>query len=398
MPTDEEIHQNIIEGRFEDLLIKQIPGTNTFLLDGLFASKETEATILDKHFAEEDEKSDNNVRKAKLIDAFEIHYSEYRESSEWYQRIKGSITAIRRAADEERKEIEQKRTAVDYHDKWHVYDAWRRTLAETLEKLKPGHFDIKFDWRDLASRFNSIPGQDKKTALSLTIAGLCIEPVCQRKERSENDPAIETYQSLAKIAQAALGYPEDGEDGLTAWHIRLILNSSRFHKAIDGGGWIDSLAQASAQYCETLESEAYKLRRRDAEANTEKPESKPPKINSFPEMPNLKWEEIVITFISNDSIRIQARNSTKITHYVDMGFRDKRKGDLPTKAWDFLKNLAENGGEISYSGNSYNSKNKIRAKELRKILRNYFKIEADPFYQYKKCGAYKTIFGLKENN
>jgi hypothetical protein len=134
----------------------------------------------------------------------------------------------------------------------------------------------------------------------------------------------------------------------------------------------------------------------------------------FSQMPDLRWDDITITFVSNDSVKIQARNKAKTFLYADLGFRDARKGDLPTKAWDFLELLAEKGGQIDFNtlrssrraslgerenseaAQCFNAKNKIRVRELRKKLRTFFGIKADPFYSYKKCLSYKPIFSLKD--
>jgi hypothetical protein len=121
------------------------------------------------------------------------------------------------------------------------------------------------------------------------------------------------------------------------------------------------------------------------------------KVIAFPDLPELQWEEITIAFASHDSLRIQARNITKTVTYIDMGFRDKRKGDLPVKSWEFLRDLAENKGEIKGNSRAFNTKNRSRVKELRKILRNYFRIKSDPFFNYKKCGSYRTVFTIKDD-
>lgn len=118
------------------------------------------------------------------------------------------------------------------------------------------------------------------------------------------------------------------------------------------------------------------------------------KIIAFPETPGLKWGDISIMLESNDSVKIQTPRTFLTVTYIDLGFRDNRKGDLPTKAWYFLIKLAEENGEITYSSQSFDPKNKSRVKELRKILRKYFRITEDPFYSYKKCGGYKAIFRI----
>jgi hypothetical protein len=95
VPTREEIHQAIIEGRLKDLLVHQ----EGELVIADFASKDYLAILLDENFGEEYSKAKTNINRAHLIDLFGLHYPEYRSISEWYQGI--DVEAVRRLADHE---------------------------------------------------------------------------------------------------------------------------------------------------------------------------------------------------------------------------------------------------------------------------------------------------------
>jgi hypothetical protein len=143
---------------------------------------------------------------------------------------------------------------------------WEKKLEKTLEELKAYSPDLTFDWLDHEIQFKKVPYQDSpSTVLSLTFVGIDIHPLHKWKKPSdsEKDKAIVAYESLAKRAANALGYQngDEGKDALAAWHILLVLNSPHFHRTVDPGGWINSLCVASAEYCETCETEVYAMRR-----------------------------------------------------------------------------------------------------------------------------------------
>ena len=70
-----------------------------------------------------------------------------------------------------------------------------------------------------------------------------------------------------------------------------------------------------------------------------------------------------------------------------MGFEDKRNGS-PNKQWMLLYLLAKNNGQISWK--DYTAKLDIKKKKqlLSKALKEYFKIDDDPFFAYKNEKSY----------
>ena len=121
----------------------------------------------------------------------------------------------------------------------------------------------------------------------------------------------------------------------------------------------------------------------------------------FPTMPGLKWEEVTITFISKDSVRITARGVSEVYTFSQMGFTDRRKGDLPDKRWLFLLFLAKNGGEIDMQTKKSEDMKPTATKAV-SIIRGRLKvllgIEADPFENYRKAKGYKTRFSLRNKS
>jgi hypothetical protein len=104
---------------------------------------------------------------------------------------------------------------------------------------------------------------------------------------------------------------------------------------------------------------------------------------------SLKWEDVIIKFEGKTTVTIKiGKNRAFSADYKDMGFVDGRtKGTIeerPNSQWDFLKNLAENQGEISWGDDRAHKTIKKTKQLLSQALRKYFNIASDPFYPYRR--------------
>ena len=118
----------------------------------------------------------------------------------------------------------------------------------------------------------------------------------------------------------------------------------------------------------------------------------------FPKVDSLKWEDIKITFISHESVRISAKKINRQYHFIEIGFGNKHHPDIPSKRWEFLKEIARNGGIARPKDNldvKVGIRNGVKAiSDIRKTLRKFFNLGGEPFHPYAKVKAYKTIFIL----
>ena len=116
-------------------------------------------------------------------------------------------------------------------------------------------------------------------------------------------------------------------------------------------------------------------------------------------MPAIKassWDEVQITFVSNESIRIQAGDLDKPFSYAELGFKDGRKVDTPDTRWRTLQKLAQHG-EISWETDTDQKIRNIAQKaiqDIRKKLKEITGLEDDPFEPYRKVKAYRPKFKL----
>jgi hypothetical protein len=91
------------------------------------------------------------------------------------------------------------------------------------------------------------------------------------------------------------------------------------------------------------------------------------------------WEEIEISFISDERVRIRRGKKFETRNYAEFGFEDGRT-ENPNQAWAILRRLAEKRGSIENeleAGLEW-SKLEKRIQEIRSVLREHFGITSDP--------------------
>jgi hypothetical protein len=122
----------------------------------------------------------------------------------------------------------------------------------------------------------------------------------------------------------------------------------------------------------------------------------------FPKIDGLRWEEVIITFVSNDSVRIAARGQRQRMTFVEMGFADGRKGDRPDSRWSILHGMALHEGLINWKSGWVDPKlrNNLSAaiSAINKRLRTVMQIDEKPFEPYKKLKMYKPKFKLRDES
>jgi hypothetical protein len=91
------------------------------------------------------------------------------------------------------------------------------------------------------------------------------------------------------------------------------------------------------------------------------------------------WEDIEITFVSDERVQVRMSEQNLTFNYAEMGFADSRSGK-PNQAWRLLHTLAQVKGVIPNSardGKDFIAFGK-RVERLRHRLRAHFKIASDP--------------------
>lgn len=124
-------------------------------------------------------------------------------------------------------------------------------------------------------------------------------------------------------------------------------------------------------------------------------------IARFPAPGGLRWEEVSFVFVSNDSVRVSARGTSRTYMFNDLGFLDGRKGDRPDTRWAVLRELARHGGEIGWEAKiepKHKGRMKAAIKDIRRRLKELMDIKDDPFHPYRKKKAYVVKFELRDES
>lgn len=125
-----------------------------------------------------------------------------------------------------------------------------------------------------------------------------------------------------------------------------------------------------------------------------KGKSKEPKLIVPLEMPEeARWQDIMIKFYDFNYAEIRVGDKgLGLKKFTTLGFMDKRTKPMRSDSlWDLLFFFGLHNGEILWN-DIVNPKKKIS--RLRKRLLTLFKINDDPFFQYRETKSYKTKFNV----
>jgi hypothetical protein len=111
-----------------------------------------------------------------------------------------------------------------------------------------------------------------------------------------------------------------------------------------------------------------------------------------------RWQDIEISFLSDERVQIRNGTKTETCNYAELGFADRRakRGKPKAKqAWIALRAMAEQNGIIRDSAKTGADWPKVekRIQQMRKVFRDHFKITADPIPFIEGTG-YRACFKI----
>lgn len=120
----------------------------------------------------------------------------------------------------------------------------------------------------------------------------------------------------------------------------------------------------------------------------------PPK-NRFPyELPqDFPWSKVTIKFIDGHNIKIVAGDYLHDADFKELNFQNS-KNKKPNVQWKLLEFLSESKGKISWNSRFASPKIKKRKQLLSDGLKEYFQIESNPFFTYRREKGYKIKINL----
>ena len=173
---------------------------------------------------------------------------------------------------------------------------------------------------------------------------------------------------------------------IEAWHEKGYDRSgSQLREVVShwGGSILPEVQRVFERSSEWKEFQRVLLEVADAQASRQENPSQREADASEPAAPPLKqeidWEDITISFLSDERVQVDGGTQTGTYNYAEMGFTDRRSG-RPNQAWGVLRALARAGGTIPDPAR--NSEEFIamgkRIERLRATLSRQFGILSDP--------------------
>ncbi len=112
----------------------------------------------------------------------------------------------------------------------------------------------------------------------------------------------------------------------------------------------------------------------------------------------LSWDEITITLISFESIRIAARDFKQTYHFSELDMKDRRSSEKADSNWILLSLFAKKNGTVTYtdidSTQKYSSPKKAVA-TLQNKLKQLIGLKDNPIDKYKRRVGYIAKFYIK---
>ena len=98
----------------------------------------------------------------------------------------------------------------------------------------------------------------------------------------------------------------------------------------------------------------------------------------FPTPPDATWGDVSIKLKDRHTVSVRVKSVTGVFHYAQMGMANKKNSE-PTKQWELLEAFADEHGVLDWSSNKADRRNQKRREILATNLRDFFRIEGDPF-------------------
>ncbi|MHB9124604.1 MAG: hypothetical protein ACYC4F_01500 [Armatimonadota bacterium] len=115
-------------------------------------------------------------------------------------------------------------------------------------------------------------------------------------------------------------------------------------------------------------------------------------VKAFFETPiNATWGDVNISFSNRDTVAIRVKVQHGIFSFVEMGMADGRTGN-PNKQWELLYAFAQGRGVLDWEHPDANKRNKKRKEMLSQSLRDFFRIDDEPFTYDKDSKGWITRF------
>lgn len=121
---------------------------------------------------------------------------------------------------------------------------------------------------------------------------------------------------------------------------------------------------------------------------------------TYPLPSGCPFEQVNIELVSDDSVRIRfPGKNPRVFTYSDLGFQDKRRGDMPNVLWKVLRYFAEGKGAIDWESDVpvvWRRQLPKHIQRLRQYLQFILQTDRDPFEYDPVSKGYRCRFQTKD--
>jgi hypothetical protein len=101
-------------------------------------------------------------------------------------------------------------------------------------------------------------------------------------------------------------------------------------------------------------------------------------IAFFPTPAGATWGQVKLRLVDGHTVSVVVADARGVFHYAELGLANRRSGS-PSVQWELLRMFAEGGGTLTWRSPGAGRRNQKRRELLARSLRQFFRIEGDPF-------------------
>lgn len=102
------------------------------------------------------------------------------------------------------------------------------------------------------------------------------------------------------------------------------------------------------------------------------------KIDFFPTPVGATWGQVRLRLVDGHTVSISVGAAHGVFNYAQLGMANRKSGN-PSVQWELLRMFAEGGGALTWRSPGAGRRNQKRRELLARSLRQFFRIEGDPF-------------------
>lgn len=114
----------------------------------------------------------------------------------------------------------------------------------------------------------------------------------------------------------------------------------------------------------------------------------------FPTPPNAVWSDVRIRFLDGHSVSVLVRDKSGVYSFSQMGM-SKKNSAAPTAQWKLLEAFSEGHGVFDWESEHASRTQKKQKQLLSQVLREFFRIDGDPFRYVKSCKGWVSRFEIE---